>query len=316
LTSGIRVSIATPSLNQGKYLPFAIESVLAQAGPEADYWVIDGGSSDCTLEVLKQCSPKVQWISESDQGQADAIQKGFQRAKGEVLGWLNADDLLLPGTLETVQREFADNPNLMLLYGDACHIDATGQVLEEYPTADFILENLAFHCFICQPACFFRRSLWEAAGGLDSSLHCAMDLDLWIRFGKLQRQHPSWQFRRIRQTLAYSRMHTKNKTLSLRTHCARETISLARRHFGQVPFNLVYNLVEGSTGKFDGFFRRSPFSLLIFLRSFGQWCRENSHSPWYLAEHILRGLCSPIDSLQRISRRVRNKTFPGALFMA
>src|SRR5207247_2446024 len=124
---------------------------------------------------------------------ADAINKGFQRSQGDILGWLNADDLYCPGTLKEVALQFETNPELMMIYGDACHIDADGNVLDNYPVAEYHWENLAFHCFICQPACFFRRSLIEAVGYLDPRLHYALDLDLWVRFGLAQKKNPAWK---------------------------------------------------------------------------------------------------------------------------
>ncbi len=164
------VSIVTPSLDQARFLEPTIQSVLDQKFDSLEYWVVDGGSQDGSVDLLRQYDSRLRWVSEPDSGQGDAINKGFQRSRGEIIGWLNADDFYSPGALREVARQFREDPDLMLLYGKAHHVDESGNYLEDYPTRDFDLAALAYHCFICQPACFFRRSLLDAAGGLDTSL--------------------------------------------------------------------------------------------------------------------------------------------------
>jgi glycosyltransferase involved in cell wall biosynthesis len=302
-----KISVVTPSLNHGDFLGRTITSVCKQTRPPEDYWVMDGASTDNTMDVLRECGSWVHWVSEKDEGQADAVNRGFQMGQGEILGWLNADDVYLPETLAIVEQEFRKNPSLMLLYGDANHIDENDVVLEPYPSLSFSLEVLAYHCFICQPTCFFRRSLWAVAGGLNPRLHYAMDLDLWIRFGKLQREHPEWRFKYIPEVLAHSRMYAANKTLSCRQKSFQEAMSVVKTHFKVVPFNLVYGFLEGSDPRYDGFFSRKPFSSLLFSHSLMLWIWKNWNHPLYLAQHICIGLTSPIQSARRIAARVRNR---------
>jgi len=298
----VTLSIVTPSLNQAPFLEAAIQSVLRQGYGRLEYCVVDGGSQDASVEILTRQGSAIRWVSEPDRGQADAINKGFRKTHGDVLGWLNADDLYSPGALRVVARQFQD-PELMLLYGNAHHVDEMGNILEAYPTRDFNLAALAYHCFICQPACFFRRSLLEVAGELDTGLQYAMDLDLWIRFGELQQKNPHWKFKHISQVLASSRMHSSNKTLSRRRQSLEEIIMVVRRHFGIVPFNWVYGAEESASGSYDGFFRRSPLRASLLGKSFGRWLWINKGSPAYVFRSLVDRLLSPQHSLRSLNAR-------------
>ena len=299
----LSLSIVTPSLNQAAFLEAAIQSVLQQGCIEIDYCVVDGGSRDESVEILTRQGSAIRWVSEPDRGQADAINKGFRMTRGDILGWLNADDLYSPGALREVARHFHEDPDLMLLYGNAHHVDERGTLLEDYPTRDFDLAALAYHCFICQPACFFRRSLLEAAGGLDTALQYAMDMEMWIRFGKLQQKNPQWKFKHIPQVLASSRMHSSNKTLSCRRQSLEEIMTVVRRHFGVVPFNWVYGAEESASGSYDGFFRRSPLRASLLGKSVGRWLWMNRTSPAYVVGFLADRLLSPQRSLRSLNAR-------------
>jgi glycosyltransferase involved in cell wall biosynthesis len=299
-----QISIVTPSYGQGGFIGRTIDSVLHQNSCNAEYRVVDGGSVDGTVEILRSFGSRLVWTSEADSGQAEAINKGFNVCKGEILGWLNADDVYLPGALTRVREEFQADPDLMLLYGDAAHVDFEGSLISAYPSAEFRLERLAYHCFICQPACFFRRQLWECAGGLNTKLQYALDLDLWIRFGLLQREHPHWKFKYVRQVIAHSRMHRDNKTISKRRECYQEIIEVIHTHFGIVPFNWVYGLNESAEGRFDGFFEVAPFSFSLLRKSAIQWMWLNRKGPGFVCLQLWRWLASPLDSLRRLFHRV------------
>ncbi len=299
------LSIVTPALNQARFLELTLKSVIDQHCDSLEYRVLDGGSKDGSLELLKQYGSRISWTSEPDLGQADALNKGFRSCHGDILGWLNADDVYCPGALQEVVRQFQADSDLMLLYGKAHHIDEEGNFLEDYPTRDFDLSILASHCFICQPACFFRRSLLDACGGLETGLQYAMDLDLWIRMGKLQRMNSHWKFRHIPQVLALSRMHRDNKTLSRRRLAFEEIISVVERHFGIVPFNWVYGAEESASGRYDGYFRKSPLHLSLLGKSFLRWLWMNRKSPRYSAGFILGHLLSPQRSLRSLTQRTR-----------
>jgi len=300
-------SIITPSFNQGNFILATIKSVLGQDYPAFEYRIVDGGSGDQTVEILRSFGWKLQWISEPDRGQADAINKGFRESGGDLLGWLNADDLYSTGALSLVAREFEADPDLMMVYGDAYHIDSEGQPLDKYPSDHFNLDSLAVGCFICQPACFFRRQLFETAGGLDTSLHFALDLDLWIRFGILKKINPSWKFLYLPKLLAYSRMHQSNKTLADRALSLQDIIRVIRRHFNVIPFNWVYALEEATTSNYDGYFSRSPFRLSLFLKSVSKWAWVNRTRPSYVLAFVKDCVQSPCGSTKRLIRRTETK---------
>ena len=205
-----RITVITPSLNQGEFIRQTVDSVVSQGYPGLDYWVIDGGSTDATLAILRSYEDSIRYISEPDGGQADAVNKGLHRATGDVIGWLNSDDMYLPGALETVGIYFRDHPETAVLYGDAYYCDDSGKILEPYPTRDFDWETFSTECYVCQPSVFFRRGILEDVGLLNPALHFCMDYDFWIR---VFRFHPP---RRLRQFLSVSRMYSRNKTLSSR----------------------------------------------------------------------------------------------------
>src|SRR5262245_20213871 len=203
-----RITVITPSLNQGDFIRQTVDGVLSQGYPELDYWIIDGGSSDGTLSILDSYQNAIRYISEPDTGQAEAVNKGFDRAAGDVIGWLNSDDMYLPGALETVGTFFRDHPDTAVLYGDAYYCDDSGRLQDPYPTRDFDWDSFSSECYVCQPSIFFRRRVLEDVGMLNPTLHFCMDYDFWIR---VFRFHPP---QRIRQFLSVSRMYSRNKTLS------------------------------------------------------------------------------------------------------
>jgi glycosyltransferase involved in cell wall biosynthesis len=202
------VSIVTPSFNQGRFLAAAIESVLAQDYPAIEYHVVDAGSTDETLEVLRAYGDRIRWISEPDAGQADGIDKGIRSTTGEIVAWLNADDLYLPGAVMKAVAALEQDTHAAGVYGNAEFVDVEGRAIGPCAQVEpFDLERLInILDFIVQPATFFRRTAYEAAGGLDRSLHYCMDYDLWIRLGR------GAPLRYIEQTLAQVRLHPETKT--------------------------------------------------------------------------------------------------------
>ena len=213
------ISLVTPSLNQGKFIRATLESVLSQGYPNLDYCVQDGGSTDGTLTVLRTHEGRVPFVSEKDAGQADAINKGFSRATGEVLGYLNSDDLLLPGALEAVGAAFANDPKLRFVYGRAIYVDEAGRRLGPCLTQPWSRERLADYCFVAQPAAFFRRKVWEEVGPFDSSLHHTMDYDYWLRIAE---RYPRSKMRFLDRELAGCRMHADAKTVAGWSHALDE----------------------------------------------------------------------------------------------
>jgi glycosyltransferase involved in cell wall biosynthesis len=228
------ISVVTPSLNQAKFITETIDSVLGQNYPRLEYFVIDGGSTDGTQEILRRYGDRLRWVSEPDRGQADAVNKGVALARGEIIGWLNSDDTYTPQALEKVARVFATSDELTVVYGDADHIREDGALYGPYPTAAFDYKALSERCFICQPAAFVRRKNLADVGGLDPDLQFCMDYDLWIRMGR------RYRFVYLPEVLARSRLHKDAKTLASRRRVFREIIGTVRRHYGFVPFEWGY----------------------------------------------------------------------------
>jgi glycosyltransferase involved in cell wall biosynthesis len=225
------ISLVTPSLNQGRFIRETIESVLSQEYPALDYFVQDGGSTDETLDVLKSYAGRVPYVSEKDRGQADAINRGLRLSRGEVLGYLNSDDVLRPGALHAVGEAFAANPDLLFVWGRAAYIDADGKSVSPYLVRPEALERLADSCFIAQPAAFFRRKVWNEVGEFDETLHHTMDYDYWLRIAG--RYGPScglfldWE-------LAGARLHENAKTVAGWDRALGEIFDLVKRRTGYV----------------------------------------------------------------------------------
>jgi hypothetical protein len=225
------VSIVTPSFEMAGFLRETIESVLAQDWPHVDYLVMDGGSRDGTRELLEGYGDRIRWVSRPDGGQAAAVNSGFADTRGSIFTFLNADDIYRPGALHTAVEGFDRRPDASVVYGDADFVDGDGRTVVPYPVRDFDRDLLIGECFICQPAAFVRREAWSDCGGLDASLRYALDYDFWIRLSERHR------LVRIDGTLATSRMHSDNKTLGERGGLYRESIAVAKRHFGYVPMS-------------------------------------------------------------------------------
>jgi hypothetical protein len=176
------VSIVTPSFNQSAYLEQTLRSVLDQDYADIEYLVIDGGSTDDSVDIIKKYAPRLAyWVSEKDAGQADAINKGMARAKGEIVAWLNSDDYYLPGTVAAAVKAFDENPDAALVYADMLAVDEHSQTFNTLRYRQLTLEDLLCFQIIGQPAVFMRRAAFEKAGGLDLSYHFMLDHHLWIR---------------------------------------------------------------------------------------------------------------------------------------
>jgi glycosyltransferase involved in cell wall biosynthesis len=222
----LRFSIVTPSFNTGRHIADAIHSVLSQDYPDLDYLVMDGSSTDNTLDVLRSFGDRIRWASERDSGQSDAIRRGFQGTTGDVLGWLNADDVLAPGALRSVAEFFFEHGEVDLVYGDANYIDANGNEIGPCLNVEPFNARRLFHYsdFIVQPAAFFRRSAYEAVGGLDPTLHYGMDYDLWLKLAKAHK------VAYLPKRLASYRWLTDNKTAVGGFRRLDELRDLAARH--------------------------------------------------------------------------------------
>jgi glycosyltransferase involved in cell wall biosynthesis len=179
------VSIITPSYNQALYLEQTIQSVLGQEYARLEYIVVDGASTDDSFEIIKKYNDRLAyWISEKDSGQAEAINKGFARANGEILAWLNSDDYYLPDTIPAVVKCFEENPEVVMAYGDMLAVNGDGQTINVLKYKQLSLEDLLCFQIIGQPSVFFRRSALEKTGLLDISFHFMLDHHLWIRLAQ------------------------------------------------------------------------------------------------------------------------------------
>jgi glycosyltransferase involved in cell wall biosynthesis len=208
-----KISVITPCLNQAQFIEQTIHSVLSQDYPNLEYIVIDGGSMDGTTGVLKKYSSKLAWISQKDEGQADAINKGLKLASGEIIGFLNADDLYMPMALQCVGECFENHSETSWLIGRCRIIDSTGKEIRKsisiyknfwlqarVPYSIFVLN------FISQPATFWRRSLIERVGFLNQHLNYALDYEYWLR---LYLHYPPFV---IKDVLACFRWHSGSKS--------------------------------------------------------------------------------------------------------
>ncbi|MEW5828710.1 MAG: glycosyltransferase family 2 protein, partial [Chloroflexota bacterium] len=180
------VSIVTPSFNQAPYLEQTIRSVLGQDYPHIEYLVVDGGSTDGSVGIIGRYADKLAWsVSEKDSGQADAINKGLRHARGEIVAWLNSDDVYQPGAVARAVAAFERNPDAGLVYGDLLSIDSDGQPFNLQTFKPYTLTDLMAFDIIGQPSVFMRREVLEQAGELDPSYHFLLDHHLWIRMASL-----------------------------------------------------------------------------------------------------------------------------------
>lgn len=225
-----RITIITPSFNQARFLNQCVDSVLDQHYSNLQYLVLDGGSTDHTLDVLRGYRDRIVWKSERDRGQSDAVNKGLRSAEGEIIGWLNSDDYYLPEAFARVVELFAKYPNVAMVFGRALMVDERGDTLREYPTFDLKREDLRGKCYLCQPAVFVRKSVLHDTGLLNEHLDICLDYDWWLR---ISRAH---EIAFCNHVLAASRHYSTTKTAARRLRALVEAGYLMRRHFGEASW--------------------------------------------------------------------------------
>jgi glycosyltransferase involved in cell wall biosynthesis len=242
----LRISLVTPSYNQGEFIARTIESVLSQRGDfELSYHVVDGGSTDATLSILERYRDRLSFLSEKDEGQVDAINKGLRRVQGDVVGWLNSDDVLLPGALGAVAAAFRARPQLEWLHGRCEIIDPDDRPVRGWVSLykhmrarRHSFENLVTENYVSQMTAFWRRSVHDHIGFLDPSLHYAFDYDLWLRLAR--RSAPLY----LPQRLACFRWYPTSKSGAMFEHQFREDAEVAARYAADKPIALLRKRVK------------------------------------------------------------------------
>ena len=273
----LAVSIITPSYNQGRFIERTIQSVLSQDIKNLDYAVFDGGSKDETVSILEKHESDLRWISEKDKGQADAVNKGIRASSGEIIGWLNSDDIYYPGTLRMVSEYFESRPEIDVIYGDANHIDEEDRIIQPYPTEPWNVDRLKETCYLCQPAVFFRRRVVTRFGLLDERLNYCMDYEYWLRLA-----YGGANFSRVTKVLAGSRLYADTKTLGSRVKVHEEINTMMLRRFGQVPdrwlFNYAHVVLESKGMKRADYWSFVPALVVLSLYASLRWNKMVSKS--------------------------------------
>ncbi|MCX6031991.1 MAG: glycosyltransferase family 2 protein [Chloroflexi bacterium] len=222
------VSIVTPSFNQGCYIEQTIQSVLAQDYPNIEYIVMDGGSSDNTLDILRKYETHLVWTSERDRGQSHAINKGWQRSSGQILTWLNSDDYYAPGAIRTIVEQFVAHPDAAVVYGDVVYVDADGVFLRKALVEASLLPNILVTNVVGQPNAFVARWAVEQIGPINEDLHYVMDWDLWLRMVHLP-------FVYVPELIAHARIHEGTKTFGQADRHLAECVRFLEDYYRGAP---------------------------------------------------------------------------------
>ncbi|MCR9222558.1 MAG: glycosyltransferase [Hyphomonas sp.] len=239
------VSVVMPSFNQAKFIEQSVRSVLDQSHTNVELIVQDGQSTDGTcekLETLQQEFDRLSWISEPDDGPADAINKAFSIARGEIIGWLNSDDLYSRGAVARAVEAFDQNPRWIMCYGHGEHVDIDGVRIDAYPTLkpDVGLAGFRSGCFICQPTAFFKTSMLSLIGKLDSTLKTTFDYEFWLRAFQALQDRIGF----IDRVQAHSRLHDDCITNNLRESIALEGLMLSVKFFNTPQTHWVTTHLE------------------------------------------------------------------------
>ena len=236
-----KISIVTPSFNQAPFLERAILSVLNQRYPNLEYIIIDGGSTDGSLDIIRKYERWLTyWVSETDRGQSDAINKGFQMSTGEIMGWLNSDDMYGSNALQKVAQHFRKNRGAEIVYGNTFHVDERDRVIREVRSVPFDRKTLPYGGVnLYSVSLFWRSGLWQAAGKLETNMHFSRDLEMVFRFAEA-----GFRFDYIREFLGIFRVHSMSKTVSLSERMAGEFSSMVYKFTGVPCPSFKYNYLR------------------------------------------------------------------------
>ena len=287
------VSIATPSFNQAEYIEETIISVLEQDYHNIEHIIVDGGSTDGTLEILEQYGGKIRWISEPDNGQAEALNKGFRMANGQIIGWLNADDLYKPYAVKVAVSELLKHPDVALVHGAGQYIDASGNVIMTRKGGDFGLEKLIGIDTIMSISAFFRREVIGKVGYLDETLNYVMDWEYWVRIAMA-----GLKMRYIQgPVLALSREHEDSKTIQNKELFWEERFKVFKKIFSssETPNEIkrmekqAYSGVFASSAYFYLRYGQLKKAFLALLKAIRFWPGVLfTYSPVFIAVNLLQ----------------------------
>jgi glycosyltransferase involved in cell wall biosynthesis len=285
------VSIVTPSYNQARFLESTLRSVLEQDYPNIEYLVVDGASTDGSVEIIQGFAERLTWwVSEKDSGQSEAINKGMRRARGEFVGWLNSDDIYLPGAVSAAVKAFQSHSEVGLIYGDALAIDADGKPFNLMRARQYTLTDLMAFQIICQPAAFMRRSILEAVNFLNPAYQLLMDNLLWMCMAQ---KAPIVY---VPQTWAAARYHDQAKNRTRGAAYGKEARKLIADLRSQPVFSDLIRLDEkhilAGVERFDAFYLTDADQSWDALRSYARAFRLHSRTALGDWKHILLAVFS------------------------
>jgi glycosyltransferase involved in cell wall biosynthesis len=233
----LKISIVTPSFNQGNFIEETIKSVYNQGYPLFEHIVIDGESTDITVDVLRRY-PHLKWVSEKDRGQSHATNKGLKIAQGDIIGWLNSDDLYYSGVFHKVNDIFVANPAIYMIYGAAVVIDENGKILfKRYPSEVTFRKMInKGYSMLIQPSVFFRRDIIEHIGYMDESISLGMDYDFWLRIMK------KYECLKVDELFSYYRINSKGGTIINRKKDIISGLKICRKNIERVPLITYLNI--------------------------------------------------------------------------
>jgi glycosyltransferase involved in cell wall biosynthesis len=229
------VTIITPSFNQADFLEDTILSVLAQDYPRIEYFIIDGGSSDGSVNIIRKYQDRIAgWTSEPDKGQTEAINKGFAMANGDVLAWINSDDIYYPHAVSQAVEYLDSHPEIGLVYGDTNFINSTGKIIGKFNAQQTSYQRLRRGgVYIPQQSSFFRANIWQRVGPLDPDFYFAVDYDLWVRIAKEN------EIIYVPRLWASFRLHGTAKSIADDIRCWPEMLKVHHREGGTI-FSFIY----------------------------------------------------------------------------